>query len=67
MVKLKLMNHYLQEESDSIIKKSGDMLFSGSFVVSGKCYARVEHVGEENFSAQLAEGAKKHKTSKTQN
>ena len=51
----------LTGESDSIIKKSGDMLFSGSFVVSGKCYARVEHVGEENFSAQLAEGAKKHK------
>ncbi|WP_291579399.1 cation-translocating P-type ATPase [Clostridium sp. UBA6640] len=51
----------LTGESDSIIKKAGDMLLSGSFVVSGKCYARVEHVGEENFSAQLTEGAKKHK------
>lgn len=51
----------LTGESDSIIKKPGDMLLSGSFVVSGKCYARVEHVGAENFSAQLTEGAKKHK------
>ncbi|MDE6661344.1 MAG: HAD-IC family P-type ATPase, partial [Anaeroplasmataceae bacterium] len=35
----------LTGESDAIIKKAGDLLFSGSFVVSGNCRARVDKVG----------------------
>ena len=31
----------LTGESDDIVKKQGDELFSGSFVVYGKCYAKV--------------------------
>ena len=51
MVEIEVNESLLTGESDSIIKKSGDMLFQGSFVVSGKCYARVGHVGrrKRNF------------------
>lgn len=39
-------------------KKYGDTLLSGSFIVSGRCYAKVEHIGEENYTAQISSGAK---------
>jgi len=51
----------LTGEADPVLKSPGDSLLSGSFVVSGKCYARVEKVGSENFVSKLAHGAKKHK------
>lgn len=50
----------LTGESDAIIKKPGDTLFSGSFVVSGKCKAQVEHVGRDNYIEKLTESAKKY-------
>ena len=37
----------LTGESDEIKKKSGDGLMSGSFVVSGQCYAKLDKVGNE--------------------
>ena len=40
-------------ESDEISKRAGDELLSGSFVVSGKCYARLDKVGAEAFAAKL--------------
>lgn len=45
-------------ESDPVTKKSGDLLLSGSFIVSGDCYAKVEHVGEENYASKIAGNAK---------
>lgn len=45
-------------ESDSIKKKKGDLLLSGSFIVSGSCLAQVEHIGEDNYSAKISNGAK---------
>ena len=51
----------LTGEADPIQKQKDGRLLSGSFAVSGKCYARVEHVGADNFVAKLAEGAKKYK------
>ena len=44
----------LTGESDTILKKKGDKLLSGSYVVSGKCYSKVEKVGKDNFAAQLS-------------
>ena len=43
----------LTGESDAIIKKPGDLLFSGSFVVSGSCKARVDKVGKDNYIEKL--------------
>lgn len=48
-------------EPDAILKQEGDMLFSGSFVVSGSCLAQVEHVGKDNYIEKLAMEAKKQK------
>ncbi len=48
-------------ESDEIIKKSGDRLLSGSYVVSGNCRARLERVGKNSFVSQLTVNAKKFK------
>ena len=48
-------------ESDEIVKRPGDMLLSGSFVVSGECLARLDKVGRDSFVAQLTLEAKKTK------
>ena len=48
----------LTGESDAIHKQAGDMMYSGSFIVSGKCYARAEHVGSENYASKISAEAK---------
>ncbi|MGI6110347.1 MAG: HAD-IC family P-type ATPase [Eubacteriaceae bacterium] len=53
----------LTGESDAVLKNTGEPLFSGSFVISGKCHARVTHVGQENYAVRLTEEAKKEKQS----
>lgn len=40
-------------ESDEVIKREKDTLLSGSFVVSGKCIARLEKVGAESYISRL--------------
>ena len=51
----------LTGESDPINKVPGDQVLSGSFVISGKCYAKVEHVGNDNYATHIAHEAKKMK------
>lgn len=53
-------------EPDAISKQVGDMLYSGSFVVSGTCYAQAENVGKNNYIEQLAMEAKKQKDNKSE-
>ena len=48
----------LTGESLPIKKKKGDMLLSGSFVISGKCYSKVEQIGEDTFAGNLSSKAK---------
>ena len=45
-------------ESDSIKKKKGDELLSGSYIVSGNALAQVIHVGSENYVAKISNEAK---------
>ncbi len=45
-------------ESDPVEKGPGDLLLSGSFLVSGSCEAQVIHVGEENYAAKISGSAK---------
>lgn len=54
----------LTGESIPIKKSIGSTLYSGSFVVSGNCYAEVERVGNDNAIALLAAQAKKYKQPK---
>lgn len=51
----------LTGEAEPILKTRGDMLLSGSFIVSGKCFAKAEHIGDGNFAAKIAAEAKKYK------
>lgn len=46
-------------EQDEIFKKEGDSLLSGSYIVSGKCYARLTQVGEHSYASKLTLEAKK--------
>ncbi|MBQ9072733.1 MAG: HAD-IC family P-type ATPase [Bacilli bacterium] len=48
----------LSGEANSITKKIGDSLYSGSFIVSGKCIAKVEKVGENNYASKITKEAK---------
>ena len=56
----------LTGEADTIVKKEGDLLLSGSFVVSGKCYAKVENVGVNSYANKIAIEAKQHKKVKSE-
>ncbi len=49
---------FITGEADSIYKKAGDMLLSGSFIVSGTCIAKVEHICEDNYTSKISSGAK---------
>jgi cation-transporting ATPase E len=51
----------LTGESDSVDKVAGDELFSGSSVVSGRCYARVTHVGDDNYANSLINEVRREK------
>ena len=48
----------LTGESEPVLKQPGDHLLSGSFIISGNCHARVEHVGKDNYAAQITDNAK---------
>ncbi len=53
---------FLTGESESVTKEQGDMLYSGSFISSGKCIAQADAVGADNASYEISAGAKKIKT-----
>jgi cation-transporting ATPase E len=56
----------LTGESDVIVKKEGDILLSGSFIVSGMVYAKVINIGKDNYATKICNSAKKSKTTTAQ-
>lgn len=48
----------LTGEADEIKKEAGGRLLSGSFVVSGQCFARLTRVGKESYISKLTAEAK---------
>lgn len=44
----------LTGESDTIVKKNGAEILSGSFLTSGHLVAEVRHVGADNYAAKLS-------------
>ena len=48
----------LTGESVNVSKTVGDVIYSGTYVVSGHCHARVEKVGSENYIETIASKAK---------
>ena len=49
---------FLTGEVNPIPKKCGDMILSGSFIVSGSCVAKVEHIGRDNYISTISSEAK---------
>ena len=46
-------------EADEITKDAGKFLLSGSFVLSGQCYARLDRVGADSYVSKLSMEAKR--------
>ncbi len=51
----------LTGESNAIEKTINAPLLSGSFIVSGQCYAKVDKIGKDNYIYQMAKKAKEFK------
>ena len=51
----------LTGESRPIKKQKGEQLFAGSFITSGKCFARADKIGKESYIQSIAASAKKFK------
>lgn len=49
---------FITGESKNISKDKKDEILSGSFIVSGKCYVRVTHVGKDNYISKITNEAK---------
>lgn len=56
----------LTGESEAIAKQKGSTLYSGSYIVSGSCLARVDKVGSNSYIEKLANDAKKYKKPKSE-
>ena len=56
--KVSVNESLLTGEEDEITKKAEDELLSGSFVVSGTCYARLTKVGNDSYISKLTLQAK---------
>lgn len=56
----------LTGESDIIVKREGDPLYSGSYVVSGQAYAQVVAVGHDIYVQKLTSQAKKYRRPKSE-
>lgn len=64
--KIAVNESLLTGESENIYKKPGDVLYSGSYVVSGSAYARVDKVGAESYIETIQNEAKKFKRSSSE-
>ena len=56
----------LTGEPDNIYKKTGDVVYSGSYVVNGRAYIHIDKVGNDSYVQQLQGVAKKFKRSKSE-
>ncbi len=49
---------FITGESIAVLKKKGDQLYSGSFILSGNCIAKVIHIGNDNYTSKISHDAK---------
>ncbi len=56
----------LTGEEDVVIKKSGDTLLSGSFIISGEVVAQIFHVGIDNYANKIVIDSKYIKKNQSQ-
>lgn len=60
--KVEVNESMLTGESEAVKKQVGDVLFAGSFIISGGCTARVDKVGTDSYIQTVASQAKKFKS-----
>ena len=60
--KVSVNESLLTGEADEIKKEVNDELLSGSFIISGKCYAKLTKVGADSYISKLTLQAKREKT-----
>ncbi len=58
---LEIDESLLTGESDSVLKKEGDYLYSGSFIISGNGIIQVVAVGNDNYASKMVKDAKEFK------
>lgn len=56
----------LTGEADTIVKKAGAEILSGSYLTSGQLLAEVQHVGAENYAAKIINETKASKPIKSE-
>lgn len=64
--RLEVNESLITGESDIIVKHCGDLLYSGSFVVSGAAKTQVCHVGKDNYAQTIMADAKVFRRHKSQ-
>lgn len=64
--KVEVNESLLTGESDVQNKTKDDLLYSGSFIVSGKAFTKVIHVGEDNYASTILSDTKIYKKHKSQ-
>lgn len=60
--KVEMNESLLTGESVGVKKAEGEMLYAGSFVISGGCRARIEKVGTDSYIQTIAKAAKAFKS-----
>ena len=55
---IEINESFITGEEKVITKKKGDELTSGSFVVCGSCFAKIEHVGSDNYVSKITKESK---------
>ncbi|MCH5153358.1 MAG: HAD-IC family P-type ATPase [Clostridiales bacterium] len=56
----------LTGESDAVVKRKGDTLYAGSYVLSGSCTAQVTAIGKFNYIAKLTGRARQYQKPRSQ-
>ncbi|MCI8478160.1 MAG: HAD-IC family P-type ATPase [Oscillospiraceae bacterium] len=56
----------LTGEADPVAKRPGDCLLSGSFLVSGRCRARLDRVGEDAYANRITGEATRQKAARSE-
>lgn len=60
--KIDVNESLLTGESNAVRKSKNDLLFAGSFIMSGSCHARVDKIGKDSYIQSIASEAKKFKS-----
>ena len=56
----------LTGESVGVVKENGAKIYSGSYVISGRCFYRVDKLGKDNYAEKLQTKAKEFKRAKSE-